>query len=348
MQQQRENLYQKLEALRAQGILLSPNMTIVSTAPIPTPSSPGEDTESTASAVSLSPPPPVSSSVLASPTPSGSGSGVDLGRRRTSNKNNPILFIFSEEDFGLNCCSFISVVTVAGSIATGTGSLSGSGGLIKRDSSSNLPLPMNLISAKNEQKAAVTNLPIRQQLPMKLAKLASAGGGSSGSSGPAGTTPGGTAGVSSPSNSSLVQQMLPLRLSESLENKRSPKSGGMSVSVGEGFRVTPESFKPKLSSSSFSPPTSSKNEDFVAGHSRTGSSPASIQMLSPGQRSAQPNLPPPPKVPEKPATLLFQSRHSPQHLHQSATASASLSAAQQQQQQPKVHDPETNQEIVFL
>jgi hypothetical protein len=31
-----------------------------------------------------------------------------------------------------------------------------------------LPLPMNLTSANNEQKAAVTNLPIRQQLPMKL------------------------------------------------------------------------------------------------------------------------------------------------------------------------------------
>lgn len=75
VQQQRENLYQKLEALRGQGILLSPNMTIVSTAPIPASGGASEDCESTAA----SPPPP--SSIAPSPTPS----AVDLGRRKTSN-----------------------------------------------------------------------------------------------------------------------------------------------------------------------------------------------------------------------------------------------------------------------
>ena len=80
MQQQRENLYQKLEALRGQGILLSPNMTIVSTAPI-APSggvaTGAEDGETTAA----SPPPPLNTA--SSPTPS--TTTVDLGRRKTSN-----------------------------------------------------------------------------------------------------------------------------------------------------------------------------------------------------------------------------------------------------------------------
>ena len=200
---------------------------------------------------------------------------------------------------------------------------------------------MHLISAKNEHKAAValaTNLPIKQQLPMKLAKLASAtatgppppGGGSAASS-PSQPTAG-----SAGAGSAGVQQMLPLRLSENLEaSKRgSPKAP-------EGYMKLPaESFKPKLSSNSFNPPASSRTgEDFVAGHSRTGSSPASIQMLSPGQRA------PPPKVPEKPATLTFQSKYSPQHVNYQQPAH---SVQQQHHQLSKVHDPETNQEIVFL
>lgn len=82
IQQQRENLYQKLEALRGQGILLSPNMTIVSTAPIPSTNaaspSGGEEIEMMAS--SPPPPTPPTSSLIPSPTPS----SVDLGRRKTS------------------------------------------------------------------------------------------------------------------------------------------------------------------------------------------------------------------------------------------------------------------------
>jgi hypothetical protein len=239
---------------------------------------------------------------------------------------------------------------------------SASAGLLKRESCSNLPLPMNLISAKNEQKAVVAalanTLPINQQLPMKLAKLGaalgSAGhatGGNSNSGGSNNSSHGSPHGnVASPTGGGLVQQLLPLRLSESLEHKRaSPKV------------PSTDPFKPKLSSSSFSPPVS-KSEDFVvAGHSRTGSSPASIQMLSPRHHhyhhtttatattttstaSAGGNMHPP-KVPDKPVSLLLQqaARGSPQlpplpghHQHHQA------------QPPPKVHDPETNQEIVFL
>lgn len=234
---------------------------------------------------------------------------------------------------------------------------SASAGLLKRESCSNLPLPMNLISAKNEQKAVVAlanTLPIKQQLPMKLAKLGaalgSAGHGSgTGSSANSGNTsnhsPHGN--MASPTGGSLVQQLLPLRLSESLEHKRAtPKI------------PSTDPFKPKLSSSSFSPPAS-KSEDFVAGHSRTGSSPASIQMLSPrhhhyhhststsatsGAAGSGGGNVHPPKIPDKPASLLLQqaARGSPQlppppHGHH-----------HQVQPPPKVHDPETNQEIVFL
>ncbi|XP_046439532.1 A-kinase anchor protein 13-like isoform X4 [Daphnia pulex] len=333
IQQQRENLYQKLEALRGQGILLSPNMTIVSTAPMASavsPTSGGEDADATGGPSSPPPPnpPPNSTSLLPSPTPS----SVDLGRRKTIS---------------------------GGSNTAGMGSASA--GLLKRESCSNLPLPMNLISAKNEQKAVVAaqsnTLPIKQQLPMKLAKLGaalgSAGhatGGNSNSGGSNNSSHGSPHGnVASPTGGGLVQQLLPLRLSESLEHKRaSPKV------------PSTDPFKPKLSSSSFSPPAS-KSEDFVAGHSRTGSSPASIQMLSPRHHhyhhttatttatttstaSAGGNMHPP-KVPDKPASLLLQqaARGSPQlppppghHQHHQA------------QPPPKVHDPETNQEIVFL
>ena len=114
---------------------------------------------------------------------------------------------------------------------------SASAGLLKRESCSNLPLPMNLISAKNEQKAVVAlanTLPIKQQLLMKLVKLGAAMGSSDGQS-IGGNSSGGDGNISShssphgnvnasPTGGGLVQQLLPLRLSESLEHKRaSPK-----------------------------------------------------------------------------------------------------------------------------
>lgn len=216
------------------------------------------------------------------------------------------------------------VPTVSG--GPNSAGMAAAAGLLKRDSCSTLPLNINLLSAKNQQKAPV---PIKQQLPMKLAKLASSGGGAvgAGTSSSSGTTSVQTTSVSSPTGGGLVQQLLPLRLSESLgEHKKS------------GLKVTSsEPFKPKLSSSSFSPPAS-KNEEFVVGHNRTGSSPASIQMLSPRHHAAQP-----PKLPDKPANLLLQQ----------ATRGGSPQLTQPPHQQPpplppRVHDPETNQEIVFL
>lgn len=100
IQQQRENLYQKLEALRGQGILLSPNMTIVSTAPMASAVSPtsGEDADVAAAS---SPPPPAApanaTSLLPSPTPS----SVDLGRRKTSNNAKDSLYIATRYLIGI-------------------------------------------------------------------------------------------------------------------------------------------------------------------------------------------------------------------------------------------------------
>jgi len=85
VQQQRENLYQKLEALRGQGILLSPNMTIVSTAPTSLPPSAASGTEEIDLSASASSPPPSAGqqqqhlSLIPSPTPSAS----EIGRRKT-------------------------------------------------------------------------------------------------------------------------------------------------------------------------------------------------------------------------------------------------------------------------
>jgi hypothetical protein len=191
---------------------------------------------------------------------------------------------------------------------------------------------------------------------MKLAKLGAAMGSSGGHA--TGGNSGGGGNISSrssphgnvnasPTGGGIVQQLLPLRLSESLEHKRaSPK-----------VPSSTDPFKPKLSSSSFSPPAS-KIADFVAGYNQTGSSPASIQMLSTRHHHyhtttttsflpvlvACIHL----NFSVKPASLLLQqaARGSPQlppppaghHHHHHHQA----------QPPPKVHDPETNQEIVFL
>lgn len=85
VQQQRENLYQKLEALRGQGILLSPNMTIVSTAPMG--SSGGATSPPVCEEIEIlasSPPPPAAPPSASSLLPSPTSSSVELNRRKTS------------------------------------------------------------------------------------------------------------------------------------------------------------------------------------------------------------------------------------------------------------------------
>lgn len=128
-------------------------------------------------------------------------------------------------------------------------------------SSGKSALPLNLISATNQQKVA-QSVHIKQQLPLKLAgKL---GGGSSGPSG------GNSAGTIFGPTREGVQQVLPLKLSQSPDSKKSMQS-----SSGSGYQ--------KLSSNSFSP---TSKEESAHTHVRTGSSPAMMQNISPPSSSS--------------------------------------------------------------
>lgn len=99
--------------------------------------------------------------------------------------------------------------------------------------SSKSTLPLNLISATNQPKAQ--NIPIKQQLPLKLAsRLSSSGGSSTPSPISTGTTPTGLQSQCAP------QQMLPLRLQEEKTRRSSGGTGGYQ----------------RLGSGSFSPPNS--------------------------------------------------------------------------------------------
>lgn len=83
-------------------------------------------------------------------------------------------------------------------------------------------LPLNLISTTNQQKVS-QNIPIKQQIPLKLSSLSS----------------GGTATSTSMGGASGPQQMLPLKLSQDEKIRRTSASGYQ-----------------RLSSDSFSPPSS--------------------------------------------------------------------------------------------
>lgn len=87
-------------------------------------------------------------------------------------------------------------------------------------------LPINLISTTNQQKVS-QNIPIKQQIPLKLASRLSASGGG-----------GGNNSLSNMSSNSGPQQMLPLKLSQDEKVRRTSTSGYQ-----------------RLGSDSFSPPS---------------------------------------------------------------------------------------------
>lgn len=94
-----------------------------------------------------------------------------------------------------------------------------------KNSMSKSQLPLNLISTTNQQKVS-QNLPIKQQIPLKLVSRLSSGSSSGSNSG------------QSSSSGSGPQQMLPLKLSQDEKTRRS----------SSGYQ--------RLSSDSFSPPSS--------------------------------------------------------------------------------------------
>lgn len=93
-----------------------------------------------------------------------------------------------------------------------------------KNSMSKSQLPLNLISTTNQQKVS-QNLPIKQQIPLKLVSRLSSGSSSGSNSG------------QSSSSGSGPQQMLPLKLSQDEKTRRS----------SSGYQ--------RLSSDSFSPPS---------------------------------------------------------------------------------------------
>ncbi|KAG5885128.1 hypothetical protein JTB14_037919 [Gonioctena quinquepunctata] len=106
-------------------------------------------------------------------------------------------------------------------------------------------LPINLISATNQQKVS-QNVSIKQQIPLKLASRLSSD--------------------SLKSNSGGVQQMLPLKLSQDEKVRRTSTTGYQRLG----------------SDNSFSPPSGETTPTTVTHlHSRTGSSPAMMQASPP-------------------------------------------------------------------
>ncbi|KAF0298732.1 Rho guanine nucleotide exchange factor 18 [Amphibalanus amphitrite] len=180
--QQRELLYRQLDALRSQGILLSPNLQVVTTA------QPAAPAAAPASADDESGP---------APPPTTAGAAGPAANRPAPPKLKP------------------------------------SSSMVRRDGP---PLPAHLLSSINQQKAAAAAgahpPPVKQELPMKLAKLSALGGGGGGGGEtrrppPAGGSPSAPPGQQGGSPAG-VQQMLPMKLSQD----RPGRSGGGSSSAG--------------------------------------------------------------------------------------------------------------------
>ncbi|XP_046403403.1 A-kinase anchor protein 13 isoform X4 [Ischnura elegans] len=235
--QQREQLYRKMEILTSQGILISPNMPVVTSVPHEEPSS-SVDIPSSA---------PQKSGNGDSPLPTPSPPGND-GRRTLK----------------------------------GEGKWKGSSSLNLGPAQGKASLPLNLISATNQQKAAQGVVQVKQQLPLKLAtKL--------GASGSSGILPGGV--VVGPSRDG-VQQILPLRLSQAAAGSG---GGAPSEVTKKGHLAGASSGLPYQRLSLGRPVATKAEESSVPSgsatlpsqptHVRTGSSPAMMQNTESQQAS---------------------------------------------------------------
>ncbi|XP_071444496.1 rho guanine nucleotide exchange factor 18 isoform X2 [Hetaerina americana] len=234
--QQREQLYRKMEILTSQGILISPNMPVVTSVPH----------EEQSSSVDIPIVGPQKSGNGDSPLPTPSPPGND-GRRTLK----------------------------------GDGKWKGSASLNLGPTQGKASLPLNLISATNQQKAAQGVVQVKQQLPLKLATKLGASGSSF-------ILPGGV--VVGPSRDG-VQQILPLRLSQAAASggastvseatKKGPLSGACSglpyqrLSLGRPSVTKVEEGAGSGSATLPSQPT----------HVRTGSSPAMMQNTESQQPS---------------------------------------------------------------
>ncbi|XP_064103577.1 rho guanine nucleotide exchange factor 18-like isoform X9 [Macrobrachium nipponense] len=298
--QQRELLYRKLEALKAQGIILSPTLTVLTTAP---PSHSVHDEHHIGNVIAGA----GDGGQSSQGSPHSSPPSAAPARMRTDPKHR--------------------------------NSTAGVASLIKRDS--NQSLPTHLISAANQQKAAIS---VKQQLPMKLAKL-----GSSSSTGSSSGSGGG--GASSPSQDRIehhrthvspgasgVVQMLPLKLSQGPDEKK-----GSRMTVGYQRLA--------------SPPPSLHEPPPGPSHQRTGSSPATLQNGSPitspgastptatttaqGAHATRTNTYP--KLPSKPSAMPTpRATTTPEALQEGSGVGSAARPGH------RIKDPVTNQDIIFF
>ena len=236
--------------------------------------------------------------------------------------------------------------------------------MAKRDSSSSLPT--HLISSTTHTKSS-SGAPIKQQLPMKLAKLGTAGssGSSSSSMSSSLSSSMSTGGSMSPSQDRVVdmpvqqrtypspisgiQQMLPLKLSENISDKsRSPSSGYQRLASPPPTVIEPASNPSHILSG--------------PAHQRTGSSPASLQNGAPvNQQSTittttspisqqQSNNPRAvrtntyPKISNKPTVTATRAASEASRSRDTPTLDLSSNTKPGQ----RIKDPDSNQDILFF
>ncbi|XP_076268316.1 rho guanine nucleotide exchange factor 18 cysts isoform X3 [Rhynchophorus ferrugineus] len=198
--QQRDQLYRKMEVLTSQGLLISPNVAI-----------------------------PVAGQ-------------LDDSSKDSSEESSPQSSDTSSATSALSSQSSMSHLTSVGEKRKES--------KWGKSNTQSKQLPLNLISATNQQKVS-QNLPVKQQIPLKLASRLSTGGSESklmSSGGP--------------------QQILPLKLSQDEKIRRTSTAGYQ-----------------RLSENSFSPP-SEESTPTTHSHFRTGSSPAMMQQSPPSSGSS--------------------------------------------------------------
>ena len=198
VKEQREQLYRKLEVLRAQGIELGPNLSVLKTDPSPQ-SQKGGDLL-IYSEVNTTP----NSSNQSSHSPS---SGGHLGGHHSGASIRKSSSLTSSSS---------AILTPANSVLTG--------GSLKKESFGNL----HLMSATNETKT-LDKQEIKQQIPVKLSSLSKESVKTKKSTAalipnPTSTTAPSAKGISNLAKPEAVQQLLPFKLSEEGKSSGSPQS----------------------------------------------------------------------------------------------------------------------------
>ncbi|GAB6032395.1 hypothetical protein CHUAL_011033 [Chamberlinius hualienensis] len=319
--QQRDLLYRQLEALQKKGIILSPSLTIVSTLSAGTTSTTSTVQSAASDIISdkhtLSPPFSITdTSGLVSPSVHRRSWSCDMQLPSKDNVTRTV-------DVSGGGCSSATSTPIQNLEAVKPkpelkprSSASNLTSLMKKDI---LPhLPINLYSATNQQKTS-QGLQVKQQLPMKLANLASGNGGGLGSvttsSGPSSTTfttKGSTSGMTA--NTSGLAQVL--NTFPQFKNNASGNGSGTSRSSlyqTPTTATTTISQSGNTSSGNSCSSSSSHPQSYLHGHAAQWSGPSTVDQ-------ATVNSKPPPPPPDQ----------------------------KNKERYRKMRDPDTNQEIIYF